>query len=240
MFETQWIVAGVGGIVAALAALQGLLRPMDKLSHRRRITLRTLVVGVCLLQWGLHAAQSYNVVVAEREEKKRFEREMAIALWAYTDHQKEALRILTADYPYILAYYRFKRGEFDAARLKLDQAIDRDHFTAPAYYIRAVLNRIEGGDPATSLELVEKGVAYDPQFSSLYIERAILRIGRGEVEEAVEDAARAVVLSEVHCLSVNNAELWDAALGHPGFEDLRRSCAGFGSRRPMSPALPTP
>jgi Tfp pilus assembly protein PilF len=145
------------------------------------------------------------------------ERELAFSLWAYTTHEEDALKYITsntagATHSYLQGYYFFMQGsqereaakqtkDYILARQALERAIHSQQFVAPSNYILAVIAQREN-EPERATKLLEAGMAYDPEYSSFYISRAIVHAIQHEINPALDDIENAVKLSVVHCHTV--------------------------------------
>jgi tetratricopeptide (TPR) repeat protein len=215
------VITAVGTIAIVLMALERVLP---------RKALYPLVIVTLLVNVSLGWLQYYENSSTRIEERKRQEDDLAFSLWAYTSGELPALKHLTEQrHRYILGYYYFKNCETGSAIDALSDAIKHDAFVAPAKYILAVIARTQSpSDLTEATKLLESAIAYDPKYSSLYMERGILR-AQAEPDAAIADLARAVDLNKVHCYTITrNSRDPEHPLhrlrGELSFQKLREHC----------------
>jgi hypothetical protein len=222
------IITAMSTVAFVLITAERVVRPNS--AFRRRfvygIVFLSLAVNI-LLSW----LQYYDNSGFKISERKRQEEELAFSLWAYTSGELPALRHITEKkHRYILGYYYFKHCDMDGAVDALSDAIRNDAFVAPAKYILAVIARRQNPeDLREATRLVESAIGYDPNYSSLYVERGILRTLHGEPAAAVADLATAVDLNKVHCYTITRDSMDPEhplyrLREEPSFLKLRQHC----------------
>jgi hypothetical protein len=225
------IAAIVGSVVIALAAVERLLSARREVgeSRLRRYIMYLTVALTMTINIALYWFQYHNVTTV----RKRTEHELALSLWAYTDHQEIALRYLAKSSTYMLGYYYFRAHEFAPARRALNESIAEGSFVAPAHYILAVMARTTP-DPTErdlneAMRQVDAALAYDPNYSSAHQERGLLFALRGQRSLALDEIQTAVRISTIHCYSVirksqDDTDPFYLLRNEPRFIRLRREC----------------
>jgi len=229
------IIATIGTAAAALAALERIALGKEEESRRRRRLTYATVVATLFINVVLHWFQYHNVTTAALKEQKKLERDLAFSLWAYTSEELPALKYLAnSRHKYVLGYYYFKHdkiwGNKILAQDAFKESIEGGDFVAPSKYLLAVMARLKKPMDLTEVrELLESGIAYDPDYSSLYVERGILRTLQTEPKAAIDDLRRAVDLNKVHCYTITrNSVQPDHPLSRlqqeTSFKSLKEDC----------------
>jgi len=223
------IVAIVGTAGVTLAALERLLfgkkqgpSPLNRTAYA--IIIGTLAVNITI-QW----IQYHNVTTVKVEEQKKLERELAFALWAYSNREEPALKYLSSDHKYVLGYYYFRDKKYDEAMAEFNDAIRRGEFVAPSKYMLAVITHLKNNDLSQTKEFLKQGITYDPEFSSLYLQRGILHAHQREPADAISDLNKAVDLSRVHCYTIlrnagDSQHPLNRLKDNPSFIELKDKC----------------
>jgi tetratricopeptide (TPR) repeat protein len=207
------LIAIIGTVSLALAAMERLVSARDDAGRSKtRLTLIYVIVFSTLaINVAMYWFQYRNVSIVAARERKSTEHELALSLWAYTNREEIALKYLARNSKYMLGYYYFRQSREPVeeashyaalARRALNQSIAEGSFVAPSHYILAVMARGEN-DLSEARGQLEDAIAYDPDYSSAYQERALLHALQGQQSLALSDLERAVELSSVHCYSVN-------------------------------------
>jgi Tfp pilus assembly protein PilF len=128
----------------------------------------------------------------------------------------------------MLGYHYFRAGQNALARLALTEAVKKESFTAASHYILADMARQEN-DLDKVKRHVDAAIAYDPEYSSAYLERGLLHALKNEPSAALSDIETAVDLSMVHCYSINrNSETPTHPLyllrNEPRFQKMKADC----------------
>jgi hypothetical protein len=238
---TSLAIAVIGTIAIALAAFERLVSGKDEAggSRFRRRAIYIIVIITLIINITLHWFQYYNVTTAAAKERKKLEAELALSLWAYTNKEVVALKYLASNHKYMLGYHYFREANneqlaHDApkhnrlAHDALKGAIKKGSFVAPSNYILAVMARLRN-DLGAVKQYVEAALAYDPDYSSAYLERGMMHALQSEPSAALNDIEKAVELSTVHCYSINrNSTMLTHPLyllrDQPRFEALRKDC----------------
>jgi len=113
------------------------------------------------------------------------------AMLTYLRLTKDQLN--TADITFLLGEAYRLQGRINEARNQYAEAVRLDPTFAPAYYGRAMLNKMIENDEDVVGDLNE-AIKYDDQFGQAYIQRAKYYLDRGMHQKAFEDAQKAVNL----------------------------------------------
>jgi tetratricopeptide (TPR) repeat protein len=171
-------------------------------AHRWRARIRNIAVVTVSVLALVAAMLGWHAATAAINEQKKLEREFSFVLWAYASHEVSALRYLSSKHKYMLGYYHFRQGNHAAAERLLKEAVEQRDFVAPSTYILAVMARLKN-QLTNANQLLEVGIAYDPEYSSPYVERGMVHALLGQADAAINDISKAVSLSGVHCFTVN-------------------------------------
>ena len=239
----QWylllaIIASLSSAAAIMKPIYDALRaPADERSMLYAFIATPFVISL-LTVW----LQFYNITqVAEREKIKR-DGELAFALWAFRNNEVAHLRTLARAHQFLLGYWYFKQNSFDNAQVALRQSIrDRD-FIAPSHYILAEIERrqIEAsmtGDLTEVLRRIDLGLANNPGYSPLYLQRALVRARQREINGAIHDFKTAVYDEPAHCTEIDtalarNQHPFRNLLTEPKFRELMVHCKNIDPRGP--------
>lgn len=225
------VIAVIGTGAIALAAFERLIsaRGESGPSTLRRFAIYLMVILTLVINVTLHWFQYYNVTTVAAKERKKLEAELALSLWAYTNKEVVALKYLANNHKYMLGYHYFRDKENALANRALNEAIKKGSFVAPSHYILAVMARLED-DLAKGTHHLDAALTYDPDYSSAYLERGMMRALKNEpLAAALGDVEKAVEMSAVHCYSINRNS---TTLTHPlyrlrdepRFQKLKNDC----------------
>lgn len=247
----SWMLAALG-IAAAIGACVQSLLGFDKAKVKRPNLSLGLIMAALVIQIAVLGINVWVNSQAAFEAQKKAEREVAFALWAFAEKRPNALEILTKDYPYLYGYFYFKKNtprDYGIARNYLRNSLARKLYVAPANYVLAVMTRLELGNAGLkeARTLVDAGIAHDPQYSPLYVERALEASFARDYKRASTDFRIAVDEALVHCLTLNetlqpqlSADAWARLNALPEFKRLVNDCAATFAPTPVQDPVTSP
>jgi tetratricopeptide (TPR) repeat protein len=208
----ELIIAIVATIALILPAFERLILTKEEasVSKLRRTTVFGIVLAALALNISLNWAQYANVKFAALKRQKALERELALNAYALSKRNEQSLKDLassgtTSINSFITGYYQFQRGEDVLAARKFRDSIRRGEFVAAASYLLAAIDLRNDNDLEDAKKDVQVGLDYDPDFSSLYLIRAMILAKQHERGAALKDLITAVRLLPAHCETIFEA-----------------------------------
>lgn len=187
------------------------------------------------------------VAQADAAARQRIlERDVTSLLYQYATVMAEKgadpLKTFEPKNPYFLGYLLFKKGDHDKARPYFEQAIAEGTFTPASRYMLSYVNltrfRLDGSGDLDAIQAqLERAIAEDPEYSSPYYLRGIIRwVHKGQAKEALADVAKAAALSSGTCRRLSDPKeiesSWrrDGKEELPGLDKIRQDCAKTAGR----------
>jgi Tfp pilus assembly protein PilF len=174
--------------------------------------------------------------------KRDFEREMAATLAGYSaavaEKDADAFESVAPSNPYVRGYLYFKRGDHAKAQESFRKSIQAGSFAPQSRYMLAAMEwgkyQEQGykGDLKEANAQLDQAIKEDPDYSSPYYLRGILRWRVSQGKEAAQDLEKAVALSRGTCYRIHEAKEIDANWRSPetkktfaGLEKAQEACA---------------
>ncbi|MFN3513910.1 MAG: tetratricopeptide repeat protein [Phenylobacterium sp.] len=105
-----------------------------------------------------------------------------------------------------------QRGELDAARADLDEAIRFAPSLAVAYNNRAAIHEKQGR-PQAAMSDLDEAIRLDPKLASAHMNRGNIFLNAGDPERAVADYRQALALNPRHVWTLVNLAVAESKLG---------------------------
>jgi tetratricopeptide (TPR) repeat protein len=131
-------------------------------------------------------------------------------------------------------FFLGRKGDFRAARKKLDQAIELDPKFSPAYHLRAGAC-MQMGDWAEAVADLDRLITLDPNDAEIFNERGYARRQLGDLHGAQDDFDRCIALGTDLALAYANRAEVEHALG-----DDRDAAADVARVQSLAPPMPPP